>query len=752
MNVHKILVGEGAEQFLPFALGKLRSLLATSAQRIIVQKYTLDEATLIIELNPFANQHHIRIEANLGTLGYEFFTTHDSITTFPLPWRATAVRPSPDNQPLRVSKLSAASDTTPPRVIPLDAMARAINGQRNAQYHWWPAKDGAASADLVRTKDWFMTSTMGGLPWQAHDLDFQNYLGSYVTKDGVTAIPHEFTVDVGVDVPITIYEGGKARSALPYPVLPRWPRRAACLTVGGRRFIVATDSHSTFYAFPESFLTSDAVKYAFSAEKGAVVHAAEYMPAGVAVPTVNTMVKRERGVIVESGSAWWYVPEVSPSPILIPYSTLPGAQVEVGADEALQYQRHQYLWDFHPSGERAVAVVHANKNGGATTLKTGGDPVTVLAEYGPQYRIHSANASDEWVMAAGGTTGLEVCEHAVLEVRFKITITGPAESDFTFEVVPERLLQDGWYFDAQYAFCDARLEARGVRGGDLLTDEIRLYGRPPTTGELVVHDSFAVTRNHDTHADVASVCLAWNRPFYMQEGFRNVRMSLGTYPGTPPAIYRWTLYDLMPTGPYGFARLIATDLRSMSKVFHQSTNGTPAGLHALVFGEVRQNAGSSLHTEADSIAKGMQRIPFRWIVSGSPWAAGAFPADDIVGSLPMSLHRIVWEQQVSSYGFDGSVMSAIASHPDGHFAVFCHYHGADFVFDLIEQRTATGFKQTSHTAAYEAAFKVQFDLDAYRAAVATDTPFVMQRFASWRNVKLPKMKAYDYFAINPQIG
>lgn len=763
MKVHKILTGEGAEKYLPFALSKLRFLMSSS-HTIVVQKYQIDDAVISVEMNPLAGQHFVRIDATSGSVGYEFFSTFDAVTSFPVAWRAVAVVPQPDaaDTPLKASKLSSAFIDGPAPVVPRDPVAKAVNGQRNPEYHWWPAKPGGTSTDAVRTAPWFMTSTLGVQAWQAHELDGQSFMASFTTKDGVTAVPYEFGSDVGVDVPPTIYEKGTALSAQPVPSLPNWVRRAAAMEVGGRRFVIMSDMQSNFYAWPASYMTPSPVKDGFHASRAKVIRAADYMPAGVTRPTVETMSKRARGVIVPYTTGSWAAPEVPAADIVAPYAEYPGASVEPGADETRQHQRHHYLWDFHPSGTKAVAVVHTDTRALTVDRGEGREPLTALAEYGPQYRIRAALAGSQWVVAAGGAQQVEASTHDALEVTFGINITGPGEDDFTFEITNTHLFGDGWYMDAQYVYPDSRLEALGVPAGELVVDELRLYGKkPPAAPAPEVHDAYIVTYCPIQARDVVTHCVAMNRPFYMQDRFRSVWASLGTYPGTPPSIWRYDLMESSPVGAHGVARMIASDLRSMSKVFQQSRDGSPAGLHAVVFGETRRGAGLP-RTPAESLADGLEKLPAQFLPSGSSWMGGAsFPADDEAAAHTLALHRLVWEQSTASYGFDGSVHNAIASHPDGHFAVFAHYYDGADVFDLIEYRRVKlvggvpteVFDRTTHADALREAFGIELDPADYAARVTTTEPFVVQRFASWRNVKLPKLPGSPgYFGMNPRLG
>lgn len=764
MNVSKILIGEGAERHLPFALSKLRAL-KLQGRAATVQKFVIDDATIIIEFNPAIDRHIVRIERSSGVVGYEFFSTEDSVTSFPVDWWATAVVPRKinDEWALVPRKLSSAFASENPPVVPRDPLSRAVNGQRNAQYHWWPMADGVQSSDPIRTKPYFMTSTNGCFSWHAPDMDFQNFMGSYTTVTGLTAVPHDFLTDVGVDVQPTIYEKGRAKSGFPFPVLPNWPRRAACMEVAGRRFVIMTDMQSNFYAYPEEYLTGDPVNLAFHESRAVVVGPADYMPASVAKPTMATMHCAPRGVITEYGLKW-AAPPMAPAPVLAPYSANPGSSIEPGADEVNQYQKHHYLWDFHPSGQRAVAVVHVNKRQGML-FDTGAGGLTAycLREYGPQYLINPDDVGRQWVQGAGGAEPFDVTERGVLEVDFHIQITGERPQDFTFSVTTRRLISGGWFFDAQYAYCDARLEARGVLGGDLLTDEIRLRG-VPTGGagaRPTIHDEFIVTMNQDRGVEAQSVCVAMNRPYEMLLRTRSVEtVAVPTYAGSPPSIRRHFILEPSSTGPHGLARLIASDLRSLSRVFEQSRDGASVGLHAVVFGEHRQGASLPL-TEADAQALGHQLLPSTFLPSGSYWLGGDTVApNSLAAAHALGLHRLAWDNITYRYGFDASVHTGITTHPDGHFAVFACFKNpfnpgaAVTPFDLIEHRRVEGgvevFNRTTHAEAFEAAFGIPFDLQAFVTAMNTATPFVLQRFASWRNIKLPKLPGGNgSFGLNP---
>lgn len=769
MLVHKILIGDGAERYLPFALSKLRHFQGW-AKHSIVQRYMVDEVQILIEFNPASQQHFVRIEQGGATLGYEFFSTEDYVDAFPVAWWATAVTPRKleAGWSLVPTRLSTAFTEGPVPVVPRDPLSRAINGQRNAEYHWWPAADGVQAGDAIRTKPYFMTSTYGCYAWQAPDMDRQNFMGSYSTVDGLRPIPHDFLVDVGVDVLPTLYEKGRALTGFPHPVLPNWPRRAACMEVGGRRFVIMTDMQSNFYAYPDDYLTGDSSYVAFHESRTQMVRPADYMPAGVEQPSVATMYVAPRDCITEYGLKWAAVP-AAPAPILSPYANNPSSSIEPGADEAKQYQKHHYLWDFHPSGARAAAVVHTNRREGML-FGTGIPAMTAhcLAEYGPQYVIQPADVGRAWVAAAGGAATFDVTERAVLEVAFDIQITGERPQDFTFTVTTQRLITGGWFFDAQYAYCDTRLEARGVFGGDLLTDEVRLRGVAVggAGARPTVYDEFVVTKNHDRGAEVQSVCVAMNRPYEMVQRSRPVETAaVPTYPGEPPAIWRYFILEPGSPGAHGIARMLSSDLRSLSKVFEQSRDGSSVGLHVIAFGEDRQGAGLP-RTEAAAEALGHLLVPPTFLPSGSYWLGGdTVASNSLAAAHALGLHRVAWDHITYRYGFDTSVHTGITTHPDGHFAVFACFKNpfdsgaAVAPFDLIEYRRielneagdpVEVFDRTTHVEAFQKAFGVEFDLAAFIAAITSDKPLVVQRFASWRNIKLPKLAAgQGRFGMNP---
>lgn len=70
-----------------------------------------------------------------------------------------------------------------------------------------------------------------------------------------------------------------------------------------------------------------------------------------------------------------------------------------------QFQRHHYLWDFHPSGTKAVAIVHTDVRPLTVDRGDGREPLMALAEYGPQFRVRSSVTGSQWVVAAGGAAG-----------------------------------------------------------------------------------------------------------------------------------------------------------------------------------------------------------------------------------------------------------------------------------------------------------------------------------------------------------
>ena len=759
MPVHKVIIGEGGEKYLPFALSRLRHF-ATIGAGTTAQKYTFEDGTVTVrvEYNPIHGNHFVRIDSNPGAVGYEFLTTFDDVRNDPTNWWSTAVAPAPKGLVAKLlSKTPTNGDPTPSTFR--DPYARAINRQRNTQHFWWPADPDADIDAQVRTKPHFVTSTAGANSWQITALDWQNRMGSYVGDgtSGVWIAPVDFGVDVTVDVPPTIYEGGKALSGAPVPLAPNWWRRAATLEVDGNRYMVMSDSHSGFWCWPAEYQTDSGEAFLVPRDKVRYVRASEYMPPGVVVPSVQTMFPFERGIpkLVDRGLGFeWDIPAEDE----IYFDPLTGLDVEPGTVPKNQLQKHQYLWDFRGDGTRAAAVIHTNLNNNHLWLTESASPVRALREYGPQYRIesgHSASPSfSSWISQAGGLADVQVTERAVLEVEFHIS--KEPDGGFTFAVSVNRLIEGAWFFDAQYAYRDRRLEALCVDGGALLTDEIRAYRKASRMpGQARADDQFIVTRNQDTATDVASFCVSRDRGFIAFDDWYFVNPGNGTYPGLVGSlpIHRWNFQDVIPDGAYSSAVLVASDLRSMSKVLRASANGTPQGLHAVVFGEVRQDKGVQLWVEGDTLALGQTRIAPAFV---TPETGGS---SDVSGAVELDTHRVIYSRITAGYGFSTTVHTGIASHPDGHFAVFAHYYGADGVFDLIEYRRVTRkedgtleetFDRTTHVAAFEKATKFTFDPAQYQANIPGLTPLVMQRFSGWRNVKMGKVKGGEFADINPR--
>lgn len=761
MPVHKVIIGEGGEKYLPFALSRLRHFAIIGAGTT-AQKYTFEggAVTVRVEYNPIHGNHFVRIDANPGSVGYEFISTFDDVRNDPTNWWSTAVAPAPKG--LTANLLSQAptnGDPTPSTFR--DPYARAINRQRNTQHFWWPSDPDADIDAQVRTKPYFMTSTAGANSWQITALDWQNRLGSYVGDGGVSGVwiaPVDFGVDVTVDMPPTACENGKALSGAPVPLAPNWWRRAAVMEVAGTRYVIMSDSHSGFWCWPASYQNDSGEKFLIPRNLVKYVRASDYMPSPVVVPSVQTMVPFERGIpmLVNRGlGPEWDIPAADE----IYFDPLESIDVEIGTVPKNQLQKHQYLWDFRGDGARAVAVVHTNLNDSHLWLTESADPIRALREYGPQYRIApeyaSSVAAGTWVIEAGGLDDVRITERGVLEVEFHITET--PDGDFAFSVTVGRLLQGKWYFDAQYAHRDRRLEAKGVAGGALLTDEIRAYRKAPRMpGQARADDQFIVTRNQDTGTDVATFCVSRDRGFFAFDDWYFINPGNGTYPGLVGSlpIHRWNFQDVVPDGDYFNAIMVASDLKSMSKVLRVSANGTPQGLHAVVFGEVRQDKGIQSWSEAATILAGQTPIVPAFV---PPETGGS---SDVSIAIELDTYRVIYSRITAGYGFSTTVHNGMSSHPDGHFAVFAHYYGAfDGIFDLIEYRRVKKredgtleetFDRSTHVAAFEKATGLTFDLAQYQANIPGLTPLVMQRFSGWRNVKMGKVKGGEFADINPK--
>lgn len=514
MPVHKIIKGEGGEQYLPFALSRLRHFSVAGLGNTS-QKYTFENGsvTVRVEYNPDHGNHFIRIDGG-GVQGYEFVTTGAELSFEGLPIvekYVTTVNVSRQKGKAlfsNVAKEGGIATATERAHVP-----EGINRQANSEYFWWPIDATKPIQGQVRTGNYFMTSTfgrkMGEVQFYDDQFMFDYDWSAFIRDDKIVYDRLGANTDLMYDVLPTIHgDGTPAVSAAPYADEPNWWRRAAVQVKGGRSFVIMTDMQSNVLVVPASYLTSP-VAALFPKDKGVLILAGAFLPAGVAVPTMASMVRPSRVVSRQAvglslNDSAVFVDNTPAGDARYEYDGYP---VERGAypgpvdgfDPDKQYQKHDYVWAFNSTGTRMVSVVHADKNNGHPDLTVlditvedkqfgtwpARSPWRRIAQCGANMHVPALTqtAYAGWLAQFDGVKGVEIFTRALVELEINITVTGEKEDDFTATVTPVRFVKDRWFTGADYAYRDERLVAKGVELDDLITSELTLYtGQDEHTG------------------------------------------------------------------------------------------------------------------------------------------------------------------------------------------------------------------------------------------------------------------------------
>ena len=772
MPIHKVIIGEGGEKYLPFALSRLRHLKIIGASTT-AQKYTFEDGavTVRVEYNPIHGNHFVRIDSNPGAVGYEFITTFDEVLS-ENGWGVTQKMISGVDTAKFSPKKGWVSpaDPTSTEVVAVSPSSRAVNLQANPQYIWWPIDVSlAAVGSQVRTKPYCMTSTLGRSAYRAQGYDDQqafgwNWPGTPQSSGSTVYYLGDSGTDLGPDIPCTIYEQEKkGRSMASMPTAPAWWRRSAVIEADGRRFVVMTDMQSNFRVVPASYATEGG-KFLFPDDKGIVIPASSFLPAGVARPTLDSMAEWPMGfeytnipgflrVITQAGleaqGLWQRHYDTNHVVDYADYSP------EEGADPNRQFQKHDYVWAFDSTGSRAVAVVHTNRNNGFDDLTipevTVADkqlsqfPVSApwrrLKHNGPNVHVPSLTASayPEVVTSWGGLGPVELFERALLEVSIDVSVTGDGEDDFTATMTVTRFVTGKWFLNADYAFNDARLRAKGVSPDDVIASELRLYensddpepefniSQNPLFAALTasvvdssrVGHAFRVVRNVTTDQDVMSFCVMADAAFVIRgQWFRADEQVTGLFPGFEGL--RYGPYGILeyhdpawPRDPYVLwayrgeslsdglsTQLDWEDLRSLSCAFVNDVrvDGTRAAVHVVAFGEVvdRDEGLEAILDRAESDVQSVAVIIPPVFSSPMRHRAGfvervPFPATDASTAFGIGLHRLIQSKTVALGQADSMTAGSHASHPDGHIAFVSVSIGDEgvAVSDQIRHRKVT---------------------------------------------------------------
>lgn len=801
MPIHKILKGEGAEKHLPFALSRIRHLKIIDSGPT-AQKFVFEDGavTVRIEYNPHNGQHFIRIDSDSGAVGYEFVSTgYEGIDPDGMPFTekfVTTVGASKKKAKGLWTNWGKGVDGQVKSHVPM-----AINRQANSQYFWWPIKTDDIKAQ-VRTENHFMTSTYGRGMGAIQFYDDQSFFTpDFIAsiKGGQIAYEHDGEgTDLFNDVLYAKHEDGKDPvAAVPAPVEPNWWRRGCMTSREGRKFVVMTDMQSNVRVIPASYLT-DPQKCMFPADKGRFISVAAMLPAGAAIPSMATMVRPTRLVAeVEVAPAvvnnrWVFVDD-SPQGNQIwedeahPIAD-PGLPTVPGFSRDRQFQKHDYVWVFNSTGTRMAAIIDidANNNHSDLTIpdvtvsdkQIGTMPVSTphrrIAQCGANVHVPAETQTafaaklSEW----GGVSGAKIYKRALVELDINISITGPDEDDFEASTAIIRFTGSQWFTNADYAFRDERLVAKGVELDHLITSELVLYtdkeppyfantysmsysGSPMDATEAQsqrAQYAFRVVKNASTGATLYRFCLMKNMSMAFHGEYVKAPLQITTdFPGHEDLLHGpfGTLQSWYPPlekrPPYVFWRyrrvraqvfgepnpewtgLDVEDLRSLSWVFAGRYLGDASdelGAYRIVFGQEVQadaNVKSLVTTPVSEAEVANTLLPATFT---SPMKIrmhfGSFvslPATDISTAFSLGLHREA--QKLTRHQSQSLTTEAgkYASHPDGHFAhvtVQSVRSGQTRMFDDIRYRKVLkdnlGEEQVvlSHMAAFQKAWGVKY--------------------------------------------
>lgn len=505
MPVHKVIIGEGGEKYLPFALSRLRHFAIIGAGTT-AQKYTFEggAVTVRVEYNPIHGNHFVRIDSSSGVQGYEFVSTgYEAVDPDGMPFTekfVTTVGAEKKKAKGLWSNWGRGVDGQTKSHTPL-----AVNRQANSQYFWWPIKPAGDVKAQVRTENYFMTSTFGRAMGAIQFYDDQSFFTpdfDSSLKGGQIAYEHDGDgTDLFNDVLFAKHQDGASSvAAAPAPVEPNWWRRGCMTEREGRQFVVMTDMQSNIRVVPASYLT-DPTACMFPADKGKIVLAEAMLPAGAAIPSMSTMVRPTRligevevspGVVNDN----WVFIDDSPQGNQIwedeahpvPDSGIPAVP---GFSRDLQFQKHDYVWVFNSDGTRMAAIIDIDANNNHTDL-TIPDVTVADKQFGtfpastPLRRIAQCGANvhvpvgtqtafagklSEW----GGVSGAKIYKRALVELNININITGPDEDDFEASTTITRFDGPKWFTNVDYAFRDERLVDKGVELDNLITSELVLY-------------------------------------------------------------------------------------------------------------------------------------------------------------------------------------------------------------------------------------------------------------------------------------
>lgn len=773
--VKKLLVGDAAAEFLPFALSKLRALNARFEGAPLTKVFQNERVYIRCHVWQ-KDKGEVYIAA--AGLAYEFFTT-ENIEGNPLHFDGSFTGAF-INRSITSTTLSKPSGAPPdwvttdmPQKLPTHLT---VNRQRAPQYTWH------ATAE-------FMQSTLG-IAQAGNSFDGRRtWRGLFTSNDvgQIIEIDAYYTYDIGFDVAPTQYNPRQTLPLAPKVKAPHWWRRACIRRQDGRAFVIATDSDSNFYAYPlkqDAEGTEEQPGAYLVPDTGYIkAAAADYLPAWAAVPDIESMRPVPSGIQYardEFGNILlrYLTIDEDYEPPSFDYSAYPGE--EAGWDRVDMLQDNHYLWTFNSTGTRAAAVILGDElprfaEESSTNPDTGvGESRTIpyrhLRNYTAAIRVphYTQELMAAKIADLGGLRDVTVARRAVLEVDLALTVTGPGDMDFTFEVTPRLELQDACFVDCDYAYDDSRLEALGIEKDQLLVAKMVRYMEnifdpgtwtPGTSGD---YDLSVQSRTFlEVEKAEGGAVKKWQLGRYGWQElpyFAAVSPAFGDFGTTYRPYGQYALVGIDVTlfhrnvfvnEQYNRVSCIGLDLRSLSAAFEHevydnppehteqvTTWGVNTGLALYLWGEKAVDPHPELTAHLD------EAVPAGW---------NAMPYDykGAHGDEPTDQHCI-W---LDLYRFDIDFMlgelqtpTAIASHPKGH-AAFATVRASSSsnigTIDAISRRVGQGTRLSTHLAAFNAAWATSRAYADY-APGGTFYPGRLQAYAVWRDLLPQKVTGFSY--------
>lgn len=438
--VHKLI--QGGEQWLPFALSRLRQL-AGLGLGYASQRFSMPDGS-DVSVRVAGAQHFVHIG---GGACYEFFTSEPvSPTTMSTaeftgglddfgvtgsgvrmvglqadPLFSSSLTPAvPPSWVLRAKDFILQSVSKP--ISENFRSLEAWQTQKFFAYVTWP---GNGSKSMV-------TSPQALLPGRN---SMANWDSPY--RDSAWDNQGPYLHDEGLDVPPTYYDAKGMKSGQPsYGNAAVWQRHAAVQIVAGRSFFICTDNYGRFQVYPvKAYPVVDGRPYATS---------------------------------------YWLETPPYPTWVTIPSPT--DANVRL----------NEWHWAFNKDATKAVCCPFHSETDGLQIIERATNRAKSL-DYALTY--NAAVLPEELSLLTPGVALRpgRIDTPGLVEFGIEIVVTGPGEMDFTvaFTLLRNRYALDAngrYFFDAAYALKDMSDRAADVPAAwaedVLVTAEIALFAEP----------------------------------------------------------------------------------------------------------------------------------------------------------------------------------------------------------------------------------------------------------------------------------